>query len=483
MDAPPLDLHQALLEISACLPVYRTYIRSYEIAATEREYLEEVFAQARRRQPSLGELSLNFLQKVLLLEFTPGLSEDQKKHWLHFVCRWQQFTGPIMAKGLEDTAAYTFNPLVSLNEVGGYRGAVAPAAFHSFNADRQRLWPGTMNTTSTHDTKRSEDVRARLNVLTEMPEVWRRRLEHWHSLNISKKKILAEGEVPDLNEENLLYQTLLGVWPLNQEELPNLNDRLQAYLIKALREAKLHSRWTDPQIDYEQGVVEFARALLEDHPDNDFLPDFLELQGRLAYFGALNSLSQVLLKIASPGVPDFFQGGELWDLSLVDPDNRRPVDFKQRQTLLKDIKALEARGGGTLPAQLLATWRDGRLKLFITYKALQIRKANAELFAGGDYLPLKVEGPRQEHVVAFARRLEHRWVLALAGRFFSHLTKPEVAPVGQEIWRKTSVELPRDAPRGWLDGFTGMPVASIGPKLAVPEIFSRLPVALLLGSA
>jgi (1->4)-alpha-D-glucan 1-alpha-D-glucosylmutase len=191
----------------------------------------------------------------------------------------------------------------------------------------------------------------------------------------------------------------------------------------------------------------------------------------------------VLLKIASPGVPDFFQGSELWDLSLVDPDNRRPVDFKRRQTLLKEIKALEARGGRPLPAQLLATWRDGRLKLFITYKALQLRQANAEVFANGEYLPLKIAGPRQEHVVAFARRLEHQWVLALAGRFFSRLTEPEVPPLGPEIWRDTFVELPKEAPRGWLDGFTGMPVASIGPKLAVPEIFSRLPVALLLGSA
>jgi (1->4)-alpha-D-glucan 1-alpha-D-glucosylmutase len=483
MDTAPQDLHQALIEISACLPVYRTYIRSYEVAATDRDYLEEAVAQARRRQPSLGEHALNFVRKVLLLEFPPGLPEDQKKHWLRFVCRWQQFTGPIMAKGLEDTAAYIYNPLVSLNEVGGYRGAVSPAEFHSFIADRQRLWPGTMNTTSTHDTKRSEDVRARLSVLTEMPEVWREHIDYWHAVNITKKRNLPEGEVPDRNEEILIYQTLLGVWPLYQGELANLGDRLETYLVKALREAKIHSRWIDPQIDYEQAVVEFGRSLLEDNPGNEFLPDFLELQGRVAYFGALNSLSQVLLKIASPGVPDFFQGNEIWDLSLVDPDNRRPVDFKRRQILLKEVKALEARNGHSLPAQLLANWRDGRLKLFITYKALQIRQAKAELFAQGECLPLKIQGPRQDHIIAFGRRLEHQWAFVLAGRFFSSLTEPEVPPLGPDIWRETLVELPQDAPRGWLDGLTGLPIASIGPTLALSEIFSRLPVALLLGSS
>ena len=214
----------------------------------------------------------------------------------------------------------------------------------------------------------------------------------------------------------------------------------------------------------------------------NFRKDFLELQGRLAYFGALNSLSQVLLKITAPGVPDFFQGSELWDFSLVDPDNRRPVDFKLRQKLLKELKALDAKGDPSLPARLLSTWRDGRLKLFITYKALQFRKVKANLFSKGAYLPLRVVGPRQEHVIALARRLDQHWAFALAGRFYSQLIEPEVPPVGEGVWRDTFLELPKDAPRGWVDGLTGMPVASLGPKLALPEIFSRLPVALLIGS-
>ena len=482
MDVSRYHLFQALIEISACLPVYRTYIRNFEISPTDRHYVEEAFAQARGRQPSLGEVILNFLKKVLLLEFPPGMPEDQKKSWLRFVCRWQQFTGPIMAKGLEDTAAYVFNPLISLNEVGGYQRAVSIDAFHSFNAERQRLWPATMNTTSTHDTKRSEDVRARLNVLTEMPQVWQQRLSHWHELNITKKKSDDEGEIPDRNEEILVYQTLLGVWPLDHKEISNLPERLESYLIKALREAQVHSRWIDPQIDYEQRVVEFCRTIQEEKPGNKFRKDFLELQGRLAYFGALNSLSQVLLKITAPGVPDFFQGNELWDFSLVDPDNRRPVDFKLRQKLLEELKAFDAKRDPSLPVRLLASWRDGRLKLFITYKALKVRKAQPDLFLQGEYLPLKITGPKRDHVIAFARRLNDHWVFTLAGRFYSQLTEPEVPPLGEGVWRDTFLELPKDAPRGWLDGLTGMPVASIGPKLAVPEIFSRLPVALLIGS-
>ncbi len=190
----------------------------------------------------------------------------------------------------------------------------------------------------------------------------------------------------------------------------------------------------------------------------------------------------MLLKITAPGVPDFFQGNELWDFSLVDPDNRRPVDFKLRQKLLEELKAFDAKRDPSLPVRLLASWRDGRLKLFITYKALKVRKAQPDLFLQGEYLPLKITGPKRDHVIAFARRLNDHWVFTLAGRFYSQLTEPEVPPLGEGVWRDTFLELPKDAPRGWLDGLTGMPVASIGPKLAVPEIFSRLPAALLIGS-
>jgi len=411
------------------------------------------------------------------------MTEDLKKSWLRFVCRWQQFTGPIMAKGLEDTAYYVFNPLLSLNEVGGIRRAVSPEAFHSFNESRQRLWPITMNTTSTHDTKRSEDVRARLNVLTEMPDIWQECLGRWRELNASKKIKTTDVEIPDPNEEIFLYQTLLGVWPLNPQDIPGLPERLQTFLIKSLREAQIHSRWVDPNNDYEQNLLQFAQAILEEKGENEFLKEFLDLQGRVAYFGALNSLSQVLLKITSPGIPDFFQGNELWDFSLVDPDNRRPVDFKLRQKFLSELKNLKAKEEKSLPSQLLSTWKDGRIKLFITYKALQTRKNLSDLFCQGEYLPLNISGPRKEYVIVFARRLEEQWVLTVAGRFFSQLTEPEVPPVGKEIWQDTFLELPKDAPKEWRDGLFSVPLAIKGRKMALPDIFSRFPMALLIGSS
>jgi (1->4)-alpha-D-glucan 1-alpha-D-glucosylmutase len=480
LDASRQDLRQALLEVSACLPVYRTYIRNYQVSSRDREYLAEAFAQAQSRQPGLGALAFNFLRRVLFLEFSPGLPEEQKKEWLRFVCRWQQFTGPIMAKGLEDTAAYVYNPLLSLNEVGGCRVAVGLAEFHAFNAGRQHRWPGTLNTTSTHDTKRSEDVRARLNVLTEMPDLWRQRLAQWRELNAPLKKTFACEEIPDANEEIFLYQTLLGAWPLLPEEIPDFKVRLRAYLIKALREAKVHSRWIDPKPGYEQALLEFTEAILREAPDNTFLPDFLELQDRLAYYGALNSLSQVLLKVAAPGVPDIYQGQELWDFSLVDPDNRRPVDFKRHQRLLKDLKAREARGGTSLPARLLSSWRDGRLKLFLTYKALQTRRDYNELFIHGAYLPLAVAGPRREQVVAWARRLGRQWAIVLAGRFYARLGEPGRPPVGAKVWHDNPLPLPEDAPHKWQEKFTGITLICNGSGLPLAEIFSQLPVALLI---
>jgi len=483
MDVSRQDLLQALIEVTACLPVYRTYVSSYDISARDRGYVEEAVAEARRRQPVLGELALLFLRQVLLLDFQTGLPEEHKKAWLRFVCRWQQFTGPIMAKGLEDTAAYVYNPLVSLNDVGGFRYAVGLAEFHSFNEMRQRRWPTTMNATSTHDTKRSEDVRARLNVLSEMPEVWGQKLNQWRRWNAPKKKTGDGGGIPDPNEEIFLYQTLLGAWPLQEEEVPEFQDRLKEYLVKALREAKVHSLWHNPHQEYEQVVLEFVAAILRDDADNEFLPDFLDLQGRLAYYGALNSLSQVLLKATVPGVPDFYQGNELWDFSLVDPDNRRPVDFKLRQKLLKELMTREARGDAFLLPELLAQWRDGRLKMFLTHKALQIRRGLSALFLEGDYLPLTVSGPQGDRVVAFARKLDQEWVLVLAARFYSQLTEPETLPLGERVWGGNFLMLPEDAPGNWRETLTGSLHQSIetgdGQGLPLAEVFRYLPVALL----
>ena len=479
------DLVLALFELTACLPVYRTYIRSFSLAAQDRETLDHAFEEVRRRRPDLNPAALDLLRRVLFLEILPILSPEQKKEWLDFVMRWQQFTGPIMAKGLEDTASYIYNPLVSLNEVGSCFEAVSPATFHEFNLKRRQSWPFTLNATSTHDTKRSEDVRARLHVLAEIPEEWETNLKLWSTWNQDYKKEINNLQVPDASEEILLYQTILGAWPLDPGEFPEFKNRLQEYLIKAAREAKVHTRWISPNLDHEEALTAFLTAILQESADNAFLPGVQNFQARLAFWGALNSLSQVLLKITSPGVPDFYQGSEVWDLSLVDPDNRRPVDFQRRTQLLSRLKKQEKKGAKAHIGELRSQWETGGIKLFVTYKALNCRRAHLDLFLHGDYLPLTAEGERQPHLVAFARRHESDWALVAAGRFFSKLTPPGKFPVGEEVWGKTALALPPEAPTQWRDIFTGDTVTTISaaenPTLTLKQVFSDLPIALLLG--
>ncbi len=479
------DLVRALFELTACLPVYRTYIRSFAVARQDRAVLEHALAEVRQRQPALNPVALDFLKRVLFFQTPPVLSDEQRIEWLNFVMRWQQFTGPIMAKGLEDTASYVYNPLISLNEVGGCFQAVSPAAFHEFNQQRQHDWPFTLNATSTHDTKRSEDVRQRLHVLSEMPGEWEASFKLWRGWNQTHKKEVNNVSVPDASQEVLIYQTMLGAWPFQPEEIPEFKDRLKSYTIKAAREAKVHTRWISPNLEHEQALEAFVAAILQESDDNTFLPDFQNLQDRLAFWGALNSLSLVLLKITSPGVPDFYQGTELWDLSLVDPDNRRPVDFRQRAQLLNDLKRKEKQGAPALIQKLLAHWQTGDIKLFITWKALNFRRINGNLFLHGDYVPLAARGAQKHHLVAFARRHESMWAIAVAGRFFSKLSPPGQFPLGEGVWEETALPLPPGAPREWQNLFTDETVTTVSASkskaLPLKQVFRDLPVALLYG--
>ncbi len=483
-DIPRGDLREALEEVIACLPQYRTYIRSLEVGGADQTCLEQGFAAARQRRPDLNPLALNFLRRVLLLDFPPHLPEDQKREWLQFVMRWQQFTGPITAKGVEDTALYVYHPLAGLNEVGSAMEAVTPAAFHAFNQARRTMWPLTLNATSTHDTKRSEDVRLRLTALSEIPEEWEARLRRWRALNRHKRRQVRDRTAPDSNEEYFIYQTLLGAWPLVPEELPAFPERLAAYFIKALREAKVHSHWTHPDEEYEGALLAFVRELLKDSPENEFLRDFLEFQGLLAWCGALNSLSQVLLKIAAPGIPDFYQGTELWDFSLVDPDNRRPVDFRRRTQMLRELRRKAARGKEALFPELWANWRRGEIKLYVTAMGLNFRRAHLSLFLDGDYLPLAAQGPQAERLVAFARRLGGEWVVAVAGRFFAGLGEAGRYPGGAP-WRHTVVLLPPEAPPHFEEVLSGRRLTAAagaeGRQLPGEQLLEHLPAALLWG--
>jgi (1->4)-alpha-D-glucan 1-alpha-D-glucosylmutase len=481
------DLRRALVEAVAGLPLYRTYIRDFEVREEDRAAIEEALSRARERCPALHPPALDFLRRVLLLQLPRAWSEEQRRAALNFVRRWQQFSGPIMAKGLEDTALYNYNPLVSLNEVGGSFRALSPPAFHQAMLTRAATWPWALNATSTHDTKRSEDVRARIHVLSEIPEEWKACLRRWHRWNRPQKTEVDGMLVPDANQETLVYQTMLGAWPLRTGEIPALKERLQAYMIKAAREAKVHTRWIAPQAAHEQALLAFLERIMEDSPANEFLRDFQGLQARLAFCGALNSLSQVLLKIAAPGVPDFYQGTELWDFSLVDPDNRRPVDFQQRAQLLQELKQKEAQGLIPLLHDLLKDWQNGGVKLFLTAKALNFRKEHQDLFLKGDYLPLAPQGSRKEHVVAFARRHEKTWVVAVAGRFFHSLVSAGNPPIGREVWGTGRLDLPPAAPKSWRNIFTGevLSASRTHQSRALPfqEIFQNFPVALLHGNA
>jgi (1->4)-alpha-D-glucan 1-alpha-D-glucosylmutase len=444
-------LREAFISVTAHLPIYRTYIRDEQISDTDRAYIEDAI-----RSAGAGA-EFDFLRRVLLVEPSWYL-QDKKPEYLDFAMRWQQFSGPVMAKGLEDTTFYVHNPLVSVNEVGGdcngpdvYFGV---EQFHRRNVARHASWPHTMNTTSTHDTKRSEDVRARINVLSELPDEWADALRRWMRMNPSET-------APDANEQILIYQTLLGAWPIEV-------DRLKQYITKALREAKTNTSWIDINEDYESRVLLFVEGL---YSSQEFTKDLDPFQKKLEYFGALSSLSQLVLKITSPGVPDIYRGTELWDFSVADPDNRRPVDFALRNDALGKLQ------NGFQLNNLVENWSDGRLKMYVMWRLLNFRREHSDLFQQGEYIPLRITGTSADHVVAFARRLHDKWCLVAVPRLYASLSQAGSLPEGQPVWQDTEIETPPGAPASWTHILTGRTVTA--PLLA-SEIYRDLPLATLV---
>jgi (1->4)-alpha-D-glucan 1-alpha-D-glucosylmutase len=457
-DLSPRDLARGLNEVTACMPVYRTYTRSCHVSSRDRGYAQKACEEARRRCPEVNSLAYDFIERVLQLRFQSTMPEETKTHWLRFVQRWQQLSGPIMAKGVEDSAYYLYNPLVSMNEVGGISRAIRPEDMHSFLAERRQQWPHTMNASSTHDTKRSEDVRARINVLSEIPSEWIRAVARW-------SRWLAPHRLSvDTNEEYFYLQNLLGAWPLFPDEISSFRDRLRAYSTKAAREARQYTDWLAPNVEHERDLHGFIDAMFQ---HERFLSSFLALQPKTAFYGAVNALSQVLLKTMAPGCPDFYRGTIGWDFSLVDPDNRRPAVFPSLTDFEESARSL------------LGHWHDGRVKVFLTERALGFRKANVDLFQSGEYIPLQATGKRAGHVFAFARRAGNQWAVIAVPRLISKLATVLRFPTGITAWRDTQLIMPPGSPERWKNVLTGGRVSVQEAMLPLYRLLEQFPVGLL----
>jgi (1->4)-alpha-D-glucan 1-alpha-D-glucosylmutase len=475
----------AMREIIASFPVYRTYVNSREdVTAHDRRYIDHAVNEAKRRNPRHPGVVFEFV-RGLLLKKADYIPEEERGEHLKFVSKFQQVTSPVTAKGIEDTALYLYNRLVSLNEVGGEpdKFGVAPDALHAWLADRARNWPQGLSTTSTHDTKRSEDVRARINVLSELPGEWRQATGRWARIN-RKARSLIEGEsYPSRNEEYLFYQTLVGTWPfdaMTAEQEREYHQRIHDYMLKTMREAKVFTSWLNPSEPHETAMSRFVQMVLS--PNNvSFRQDFAEFASRVARYGIYNSLAQLAIKIAAPGVPDFYQGTELWDFSLVDPDNRRPVDYRRRRELLDAIELPES-DRGTLASALLQHPEDERLKLFATTAMLRARRAAHEVFRCGRYEPLAVEGSAREHVFAFGRVLGRRQALVCVPRLVTTLAPDGTVPLG-ELWGDTRISVPEGAPRCYRQLFTGVCAAVFDDNgrqwIRAADVFAQFPIAFL----
>lgn len=476
------NLRNALMEVVAAFPVYRTYVTLDGPSKKDREYIDWAIQMAKKHSPVVDLSIFDFIRHVLLLEFTPE-AESARKAVVRFAMKFQQYTGPVMAKGLEDTTFYRYNRLVSLNEVGGepQHFGMSVSNFHQYNLERQKRVPCSMLTTSTHDTKRSEDVRARISVLSEMPDDWQKRVTQWRRMNRGYRKKLDGDDAPATNAEYLFYQTLVGVWPFrtpNASEMEMLSARMEQYMLKAAKEAKNHTSWISTNAEYEEALTQFVRNVLR---SKMFLDDFAGFQKKVARCGIFNSLAQTLIKLTAPGVPDIYQGTELWDFSLVDPDNRRPVDYGRRMDILRHL--LENSG----PIQvndMMQHLDDGRLKLFLMAGVLQFRKQCPDLFMLGEYVPLETGGSYSDHIVAFARRLENTAVITVVPRLLYTMgMRPTEQPVGKRFWKDTSVILPADLSGRKIfnvlkDQFL-LEGKACDSEIPVSEILSELPVGFL----
>jgi (1->4)-alpha-D-glucan 1-alpha-D-glucosylmutase len=497
---------KVLREVIACFPVYRTYASARGVDTFDRDVVAEAIRRARRRNSLMEASIFEFLESIMLplqAAHEAGEHDPELAQRLRFARKVQQFSAPVQAKGVEDTAGYRYHALVSANDVGGHPGrlGVPVVEFHEANARRLASWPLGMITTATHDTKRGEDTRARINVLSEMPETWRRAVSEWMRVNGRHRARVGGTWAPDRNDEYLFYQTLAGVWPAEADEAPvpvrapdDLVARVSAYMQKAVREAKVHTSWIDEDQAYGRAVAHFVEEAIGGRHAARFLRTFAPFQRRLSRVGMVNSLAQLVLKLASPGVADFFQGNEFWDFSLVDPDNRRPVDFALRRRGLNDLRPLigaiengEARAADV--AALLARWQDGAIKQLVTALGLRSRRRHADVLLAGAYVPLHAAGPAADHIVAFARAHATGTIAAIVPRLVLPLVSDaRPLPLGNDAWGSTEILLPATlASEPYRHLVTGERIdsrrESNGCGLAAADVFRTSPVALLWSPA
>lgn len=508
------SLRYALREVLACFPVYRTYPGPDGVSDRDKRFVNYAVASSKRHNRTIDPATFDFIRDVLLLRHPPGLSDEAKQAREHFAGLFQQVTSPIMAKGVEDTAFYVYFPLMSANEVGGDPASAVHGLeeFHQQNSGRSRRGLRSLLATSTHDTKRSEDVRARINVLSEMPRPWRTAVNRWNRMNRAKRTKVDGTLAPSRNDEYLFYQNLLGMWPtegeLDDAARTDVIERMQAYMEKATHESKQQTSWINPNPEYDQAVRDFVAATLTPADGNRFLPEFLALHKRVVKLGLYTALSQVVLKLMSPGVPDIFQGQELWDFSLVDPDNRRPVDYSRRTDLLRRLKtelpkdsAARADFVGTLAKQP----EDDRLKLFVTWKLIELRREFDSLFGRGRYAPLSASGRAAQHIAAFAWQPTLRptespdtshavdaaqpHVVVIVPRWWGRLADAaalesvvDCVGQGERVWADTSVELPAGSPRTYVNHFTGRTVTTKSDLFRLKEVLDDFPIGVFVSN-
>lgn len=470
-------IKDAISEFLIYFPRYKSYSCSFPLSSDDKSIITTVISKASDRTPYLKK-GLKIIRSIFIDQ--QDFTEKKKSAALELFLRCMQFTGPLMAKGVEDTVMYYYNCFIAHNEVGDSVSAsgVSVKEFHQRMEERLKTFPMTLNTTSTHDTKRGEDARARLNVISEFPAEWINLVKKWNKINKRFKTSIKNKEVPSLNEEYFIYQTLIGIFPFDEVINEDLISRLDDYLTKALREAKISSDWNEPDLEYEKSVKLFLHKILE--PNNEFLQSFLPFQKKISYCGVINSLSQLVLKATCPGIPDFYQGTELWDFSLVDPDNRRSVDYSIRKQVLYDLIKEREKDPEEFNKNLHGQYNNGHLKLWFMRVLLKERALHPQLFQIGQYVPLNVTGFLKEHVIVFARTHENTWYIVAVPLYIGIIfQKQDISDFNAINWKDTAIEIPSLAPENWVEVQNGSTILA-KEKIFLSDVLKLMQYPFLL---